>query len=184
MKVTQELKANKINGFFALLLLLVFVGFEAWYLYHMVLTHDINIIKVLIMGFLGFIALICFGGFTSVQPNESVVLTFFGKYIGSIRHDGLWWSNPLAFKQKILLRVRNFESKIIKVNDTHGNPVKIGAVVVWKVIDTAKALFDVEDYERYVELQSETAIRHIATQYPYDSGREQSGYSQEQIRLV
>lgn len=170
MKVTQEKKAFKINGFFALLVFLGIAGFEAWFMYQMIITNSFNLAKILFIGLLGLIVLMCLGGFSSVQPNESVVLTFFGKYIGSIRDDGFWWANPFSFRQKILLRVRNFESKIIKVNDTHGNPVEIGAVVVWKVIDTAKAMFDVEDYERYVELQSETAIRHIATQYPYDSG--------------
>ncbi|MFN8575787.1 MAG: SPFH domain-containing protein [Candidatus Sericytochromatia bacterium] len=170
MKVTQESKAFKINGFFALLVFFGTVGFEVWFLFTMVIHNEFSFLKMMFLGLLGFVAVLCLGGFSSIQPNESIVLTFFGKYIGSVRDDGFWWVNPFSLKKKILLRVRNFESKIIKVNDTHGNPVEIGAVVVWKVIDTAKAMFDVEDYERYVELQSETAIRHIATQYPYDSG--------------
>lgn len=169
MKVTQETKANKLNGFFALLVFLVFLAFEAWYFFYMTSTNTLTPFKMILILFLGFIVAVCLNGFRALQPNEAVVLTFFGKYIGTIRDDGFWWANPLAVKQKILLRVRNFESKMIKVNDTHGNPVEIGAVVVWKVVDTAKALFDVEMYEDYVELQSETAIRHVATQFPYDS---------------
>lgn len=169
MKVTQETKANKINGFFALLIFLAVVAFIVIFFLYMAASNTLSPVKVLLLGFMGFVCFVCLNGFRSLQPNEAITLTFFGKYIGSIRDDGFWWANPLAQKQKILLRVRNFESKMIKVNDTHGNPVEIGAVIVWKVVDTAKALFDVEQYEDYVELQSETAIRHVATQFPYDS---------------
>lgn len=96
-------------------------------------------------------------------------MTFFGNYIGTIRTPGLFMTVPLTSKQTISLRVRNFNSQIIKVNDSKGNPVEIAAVIVYKVIDSAKAIFNVEDYEQFVEIQSESAIRHIASQYPYDS---------------
>ena len=110
---------------------------------------------------------------TIIQPNEAKVLTFFGRYIGTIRTSGLFMTVPLTGKQTISLRVRNFNSSIIKVNDSKGNPVEIAAVVVFKVIDTAQALFNVDDYEEFVEIQSESAVRHVASEYPYDTFDEQ-----------
>ena len=107
-------------------------------------------------------------GFTIVQPNEANALTFFGRYVGTIKDSGFWFTVPLTVRRKVSLKVHNFNSAILKVNDITGNPVEIGAVVVFKVIDSAKALFDVENYEEFVEIQSETALRHIATKYPYD----------------
>ncbi|XIF20421.1 MAG: SPFH domain-containing protein [Acetilactobacillus jinshanensis] len=106
---------------------------------------------------------------TVVQPNEAKVLTFFGRYIGTIRDAGLFVTVPLTNKIPISLRVRNFNSQIIKVNDQQGNPVEISAVIVYKVVDTAQALFNVEDYEHFIAVQSESAIRHVSGEYPYDS---------------
>lgn len=170
MKLTKERNTLKISGFITLFIFFAIGAFNLYYFYW--LSANLNqfsfpmIIGIVIMNILAVVSL---GGYTTLQPNEAVVLTFFGKYIGSIREDGFWWANPFAAKVRILLRIRNFESKIIKVNDSQGNPIEIGAVVVWKVVDTAKAVFDVEDYERYVSLQSETAIRHVSVKYPYDS---------------
>jgi len=110
---------------------------------------------------------------TIVQPNEAKVLTFFGNYIGTIRDAGLFMTVPLTDKESISLRVRNFNSEILKVNDSKGNPVEIAAVVVFKVVDTAQALFNVDDYEEFVEIQSESAVRHVASEYPYDTFDEQ-----------
>jgi hypothetical protein len=107
-------------------------------------------------------------GVFTVQPNESRVLTLFGRYVGSVTNPGLWWCNPLKRRRKVSLRVRNFQSDRIKVNDASGNPIEIAAVIVWRVTDTAKALFDVADYEQFVSVQSETSLRHLANQYPYD----------------
>jgi hypothetical protein len=109
-------------------------------------------------------------GFIVVQPNESRVLILFGRYVGTVLDAGLWWVNPFTvfWRQTISLRVRNFQGERIKVNDASGNPIEIAAVVVWRVVDTAKATFDVEDYEQFVIVQSETAVRHLANQYPYD----------------
>jgi regulator of protease activity HflC (stomatin/prohibitin superfamily) len=109
-------------------------------------------------------------GFIVVQPNESRVLILFGRYVGTTLDAGLWWVNPFTvfWRQTISLRVRNFQGERIKVNDASGNPIEIAAVVVWRVTDTAKAAFDVEDYEQFVVVQSETAVRHLANQYPYD----------------
>jgi regulator of protease activity HflC (stomatin/prohibitin superfamily) len=111
-------------------------------------------------------------GFFSVEPNQAVVLVLFGKYVGSVRESGFWWTNPFVSKQKISLRVRNFNSKIIKVNDAEGSPIEIAAVVVWQVFDSAKSKFAVDDYSEFVAIQSETAIRSLAIRYPYDSSDE------------
>ncbi len=108
------------------------------------------------------------GAFT-VQPNSARVLTLFGKYIGTVRDQGLFWANPFYHKAKISLRVRNFETAKLKVNDSHSNPIEIGAVVVWKVVDTAEAMFEVDDYQHYVVMQAEAAVRALAQSYPYDA---------------
>lgn len=120
---------------------------------------------ILLTGFLMF-------GFFIVNPNEAKVLTLFGKYWGSVKADGFHWANPLLTKRHITLRVRNFESAQIKVNDLEGNPIEIAAVVVWKVTETAEACFEVENYEHYVKVQSEAAVRNLATHYPYDAHEE------------
>lgn len=115
------------------------------------------------------IALICLGGFFIVEPNKSMVLLLFGDYRGSVKANGFYWVNPFMTKKKISLRVRNFENKPVKVNDKIGNPVMIGTIVVWQVEDTFKATFDVDDYENFVHLQSDAAIRKMAGLYPYDN---------------
>ncbi len=108
-------------------------------------------------------------GFFMVHPNEAKVLQLFGKYIGTVKEPGLRWANPFYSKQAVSLRVRNFESSRLKVNDSTGNPIEIAAVVVWKVVDTAEAIFLVDDYEDFVSIQSEAAVRNLATSYPYDA---------------
>ena len=107
-------------------------------------------------------------GFTVVEPNIARVVIFLGRYAGTIRRTGFTWTVPLTLKPAYSLRLRNFESETLKVNDAIGNPVEIAAVVVWRVVDTARAAFDVDDYEAFVKIQSETAIRHMASMYPYD----------------
>jgi regulator of protease activity HflC (stomatin/prohibitin superfamily) len=114
---------------------------------------------------------VSYGGLFVVQPNEARVLILFGRYIGSVTEAGWWWCNPVAKKQKLSLRVRNFQSERIKVNDASGNPIEIAAVIVWRITDTAKAMFDVDGYERFVTVQSETSLRHLASEYPYDDYR-------------
>ena len=114
------------------------------------------------------LALICLAGFYMVAPNEGRVLQLFGQYVGTDRALGLRWANPFYSKQRVSLRIRNFESGQLKVNDSAGNPIEIAAVVVWRVVDTAEAVFEVDDYEDYVAIQSEAAIRNMATSYPYD----------------
>lgn len=112
--------------------------------------------------------LICWGGFMMVHPNEAKVLQLFGKYVGTAHEPGLRWANPFYSKVSVSTRVRNFESSTLKVNDANGSPIEIAAVVVWKVFDTAEALFEVDDYAGFVEIQSESALRNLGTTYPYE----------------
>ena len=115
------------------------------------------------------LALFLLGGLFMVNPNEGRVLQLFGDYAGTARTAGLRWANPFYTKKRVSLRVRNFESSRLKVNDTDGNPIEIAAVVVWQVVDTAEAIFEVDDYNNYVKVQTESALRNLATGYPYDS---------------
>ncbi|HEX5123244.1 MAG TPA: SPFH domain-containing protein [Rhodanobacteraceae bacterium] len=108
-------------------------------------------------------------GFFQVQPNQGQVMQLFGRYAGTVRDEGLRWTNPFYAKRPVSLRVRNFESSKLKVNDSDGNPIEIAAVVVWQVVDTAEAVFEVDDYENFVQIQSESALRQMAQSYPYDS---------------
>jgi len=119
--------------------------------------------------FVTVVLVICLRGFFMVQPNQSKVLTLFGSYAGSVRETGLRWANPFYMKRTISLRVRNFDCDKLKVNDSSGNPIEIAAVIVWKVVDSAEAVFEVDDYISFVEIQSEAAVRNLATSYPYES---------------
>ena len=115
------------------------------------------------------IVTVCLGGFFVVNPNEGRLLQLFGAYRGTVKESGLRWANPFLTKRKVSMRVRNFESDKLKVNDESGNPIEIAAVVVWKVVDTAEAIFHVDDYVNFVHVQSEAALRNLATGYPYDA---------------
>src|SRR5439155_8603342 len=112
------------------------------------------------------------GGFFVVEPNHASVLMLFGNYRGSERRPGLWWANPFMTKKKITMRVRNFESNKLKVNDHDGNPIEIAAVVVWRVVDSAEAIFQVDNYDNFVHVQSEAALRNLALGHPYDAHQE------------
>ncbi|MGI6406560.1 MAG: SPFH domain-containing protein [Syntrophaceticus sp.] len=162
-----EKRAWTINGFIGVLGALVLLGLSiyAFVINQIVLGSVFSIITVILAS-----------GIRVVQPNEARTVIFFGNYVGTVRQPGLWYVLPLSYDRKISLRVRNFNSKTLKVNDIDGNPVEIAAVVVFKVVDSAKAVFDVDDYEEFVEIQSETALRHVATGYPYDNF-EDEGYS-------
>jgi len=135
-----------------------------------VLPGAVKIVALL----LAIVVFICWFGFYMVHPNQSAVLQLFGRYVGTDLNNGLRWSNPLYSKQKVSLRVRNFESSKMKVNDNAGNPVEIAAVVVWKVVDSAEAVFEVDNYENFVSIQSESAIRHLASSYAYDAGNDEA----------
>jgi len=126
---------------------------------------------------IGIVLLICFAGFFMVHPNQARVLTLFGTYVGSARDTGLRWANPFYAKKAVSLRVRNFDCDPLKVNDSSGNPIEIAAVVVWKVVDSAEASFEVDDYISFVEIQTEAALRNLATSYPYET------HSDDQIAL-
>lgn len=115
------------------------------------------------------VIIVMFVGLFMVNPNESKVLQLFGKYIGTVSDPGLRWANPFYGKKAVSLRVRNFESGKLKVNDSAGNPIEIATVVVWKVVDTAEAIFEVDDYESFVHIQTEAALRNLATAHPYES---------------
>ncbi|PKL75194.1 MAG: hypothetical protein CVV27_16640 [Candidatus Melainabacteria bacterium HGW-Melainabacteria-1] len=163
MNTTFDKAAFKLNGFLALAIILALFGIGLWLVLSQ-LALVAGVILLLLASVLGF------PGLYTVEPNESRVLIFLGKYTGTVREAGFWYSNPFASKQKITLRVRNFNSDTIKVNDHNGNPIEIAAVVVWKVISPASAVFDVDAYEDFVHVQSETAIRTLSSHYPYDNG--------------
>ncbi len=166
----REKALSTISGWSMFPVLLLALGASVWWLITVASeTPDPNVAKVIAA--LIVIAILCvlFAGFFVVQPNEARVLTLFGKYSGSVKRDGFHWANPLLSKKRLSLRVRNFESSKIKVNDQEGNPIEIAAVVVWRVVETAEASFEVDNYEHYVKVQTESAVRNLATQYPYDA---------------
>lgn len=163
----KEKQVFHINGYVGLVLAILFVLVGGWLAWSGA-TND-RFVQILIGALLIIIAGFGASSLTIVGPNEARVLTFFGKYIGTIRDSGLFMTVPLTNKFSISLRVRNFNSAILKVNDLRGNPVEIAAVIVFKVVDTSMALFAVDDYEQFVEIQSESAIRHVASEYPYDT---------------
>ncbi|MDE0040148.1 MAG: SPFH domain-containing protein [Gammaproteobacteria bacterium] len=167
MNVIQEIPRTAISGVLALLVLLVAIVAD-------VALFVVGIVQqspLLVFGStLLFVALILlFFGLFIVNPNEARVLQLFGRYVGTVSDQGFRWANPFFTKRRISLRVRNFETDRSKVNDADGNPIEIAAVVVWKVVDTAEATFEVDDYVNFMHVQSESAVRNLATQYPYDT---------------
>lgn len=128
-----------------------------------------GLVVIVLSLLLGFGSLVTLAGLTAIAPGEARVVQLLGKYVGTIRTEGLRWVNPITGRTKISTRIRNHETDVAKVNDADGNPIEIAAVVVWQVQDTAKARFEVDDFVEFVAIQTETAVRHIATSYPYDS---------------
>ena len=167
MDAIREFQAKKVNGFLALFVIVLLWAAAAWILVDIIRNEEPVLLWVDIP--LMIVAALLLGGFYIVQPNEARVLVFFGRYIGSVRESGFWYSNPFTIKRHVSLRIRNFNSERLKVNDLQGNPIEIAAVIVWRVVDSAKALFDVENYEGFVAIQSETAIRAMTSHYPYDA---------------
>jgi regulator of protease activity HflC (stomatin/prohibitin superfamily) len=127
---------------------------------------------------LGLLLLVALNGFIIVQPNQAKVATFLGRYLGTVRQSGFHWINPLTIRRNLSLRIRNLDTDVLKVNDANGNPIEISAVITWQVSDAAQAAFDVEDYKAFVDIQAETAVRHVASVFPYDSYEE----GQESLR--
>ncbi|MDE2271227.1 MAG: SPFH domain-containing protein [Xanthomonadaceae bacterium] len=163
----NETKASSLTGIpVAILFVLLFVGCAALFFYGG--AH--NVLPAIVAAVLVFatVLFLC-KGFFQVQPNQGMVMLLFGRYAGTAREMGLRWTNPFLSKRAVSLRVRNFESSKLKVNDADGNPIEIAAVIVWQVVDTAEAVFQVDDYENYVHIQSESALRQMAQSYPYDS---------------
>jgi regulator of protease activity HflC (stomatin/prohibitin superfamily) len=163
----NETRASSLPGIpIAVLFVLLFLGCAALFLWGA--SHNaIPAIAIAVAAF-AIVAFLC-RGFFQVQPNQGVVMLLFGRYAGTARETGLRCTNPFYSKRAVSLRVRNFESSKLKVNDADGNPIEIAAVIVWQVVDTAEAVFQVDDYENYVHIQSESALRQMAQGYPYDS---------------
>ena len=170
----REREYGAVSGWGALVVLLAGAAFFIWQVIvrarqiqeaNQPLLLALSIVGVVVCAFLLL-------GLFVVNPNEGKVLQLFGKYVGTVKAPGLRFANPLYAKKKVSLRVRNFESAKLKVNDLDGNPIEIAAVVVWKVVDTAEAVFEVENFENYIHVQSEAAIRNMATSYPYDAHEE------------
>ncbi|WP_347957645.1 SPFH domain-containing protein [Gordonia aichiensis] len=167
-------KAWRTNGFVGLVVaLVVLLAAAAVTIGSIALVADGSspalIVVTVLAVLIGVVALLAMTGLTVVSPNEAKVLQFFGRYVGSVSEAGFYLVTPLTDRRTISLRIRNFETQKLKVNDADGNPVEIAAVVVYRVVDSFKAAFAVDDYEEYVAIQSEAAVRHLATAYPYDS---------------
>ena len=158
-------------------LLIATIGGFVWYLVNLIGSAQpfewSSLAPFVVLIVLLVVELIAFNGLTPVNPNEARALVLFGHYAGTIRDQGLHWANPFTVRHRISVRVRNFETSKLKVNDKDGNPIEIAAVVVWKVTDTAEALFEVDDYENFVSVQAESALRNLATSHPYDAHRDQ-----------
>ncbi len=178
--MNREKKIHVIKGWLALpVTIVIFIGAIAleWMFVSSCIaagqSHTVPNFWWLVAGVvvLGVAVFSCFGYFT-LQPNQARVLILFGAYVGTVHESGWLWTNPLNTKVRISLRARNFNSDKLKVNDRRGNPVDIAVVVVWRVEDTAQAIFDVDEFEQYVEVQSESAVRHLASLYPYDQGED------------
>jgi regulator of protease activity HflC (stomatin/prohibitin superfamily) len=163
----QERSLKALSGWAALLVLLPLLGLLILGLVRGIDRGSAGPILASVAGLLVWIFLSA--GLFVVNPNEGKVIQLFGSYQGTVRTPGLRWANPLYSKKRLSLRVRNFESSRLKVNDKEGNPIEIAAVVVWRVVDTAEASFEVDDYENYVRVQTEAAVRSLATEYPYDT---------------
>ncbi|MFE3786663.1 SPFH domain-containing protein [Streptomyces goshikiensis] len=167
----REVVARSVGGGLALLLGLLGVIAGAGLIASGSAATTVGAKVALILGgiLLVLAAIIAMSGLNTIAPGEARVVQLFGRYRGTIRADGLRWVNPLTSREKISTRVRNHETAVLKVNDAYGNPIELAAVVVWRVEDTARAVFEVEDFTEFVETQTEAAVRHIAIEYPYDS---------------
>jgi hypothetical protein len=167
-QMIREKQATALPGLVMFFVCLAIEIFSVWYLINRLVEREWwtagGAALLFAVGFLGFF------GLTAVSPNESRVLQLFGSYAGTIHAAGFFWVNPFAFpRRRVSLRVRNFESAKLKVNDHDGNPIEIAAIVVWRVTDTAEAVFQVDDYENFLRVQTEAALRNLATTYPYDA---------------
>jgi regulator of protease activity HflC (stomatin/prohibitin superfamily) len=163
----REIKRDVGSGLVWLVGLLFASAGVVWWFVQMARTE--NVLGAIAAGVVSVVVFILWFGLFIVNPNEAKVIQLFGRYVGTVHEQGLKWANPFYTKKKISVRVRNFETTKLKVNDKRGTPIEIAAVVVWKVVDTAEALFEVDEYEDYIHVQSESAVRGMATDYPYDT---------------
>ncbi len=164
----REQPATASSGWMSLLIVIVFLAIALAAL--LAGASSRSVVLMLLGVFIGFSAFVMIGGFFTLQPNEAVVFTLFGSYRGTSRQNGFLWANPFFRKLKISLRARNLNGDKLKVNDKRGNPVEIAVVIVWRIHDTAQAVFDVDSYESFIRIQSESCVRHIASSYFYDDG--------------
>jgi len=169
----KETQAHPLPGLVGVVMFLI-VLFVAIWTVTPAAPIDSVALRAIVASLLFTAALLMLNGFFTVQPNQAEVLILLGNYRGSVTVPGWWWTNPITTKKKISLRVRSLNGEKLKVNDKEGNPVEIAAVIVWRVRDSAKATFDVDKYEQFVAIQSETAVRHLASQYPYDAHDEET----------
>ncbi|WP_035610259.1 SPFH domain-containing protein [Haloferula sp. BvORR071] len=160
----SEKKAICVQGLIPFILLVIVVGALFFTGKIVSILEQAPYLLVLIVP----LGILWLKGLFIVSPNEAKILTFFGKYTGTVREPGFWFANPFASKDRISLKVANFQSPQLKVNDAHGNPIEIACIVVWRVVDTAKAAFDVQDFNVFVHIQAETALRHLASHFPYE----------------
>ena len=169
----REVKRTVASGYLALVLLAA-AQLGLGYMIFLALQQGAWV-GLVAYSLLSIIVLVCWAGLFLVHPNEAKVLQLFGKYVGTCHDPGLRWANPFYMKTSVSVRVRNFESSKLKVNDSNGSPIEIAAVVVWKVFDTAEALFEVDDYVNFVQIQSEAALRNLGTTYPYEPHDDDNG---------
>jgi regulator of protease activity HflC (stomatin/prohibitin superfamily) len=191
--MSNEKQGSSVKGWLVVAIHVSLIAILAWLFLSSALANQWSPLGIAAQAilFLTVILILPMGYFT-LQPNEAKVLVLFGRYKGTIRTDGFHWTNPLQLAQPrgkytVSQRIRNFEIEKLKVNDKRGNPIEIAAVVVWRVVDTAHALFDVDHYEHYVKIQSDTALRHLANIYPYDHGEEEEvtlRSSMDEVALV
>lgn len=168
--IVKEKETSAPSGILMLLALLTVMAIDVYSFVRVAVAQPAGMVLfIIIQGVVLLLVILGLAGLFTVQPNQGVALQLFGRYTGTVKTPGSRWANRFYSKRPISLRVRNFETSKLKVNDTDGNPIEIAAVVVWKVIDTAEAAFQVDDYENYVHVQSEAAIRNLATAYPYDT---------------
>lgn len=161
----KEIAARSFPGLPALLILLASLAADGWYIVNVAGPSSAGLVVAALVALVLFV---CLFGLYMVEPNQAAVLSLFGRYVGTDRTDGLRWNNPFYSKKKVSLRVRNFESGKLKVNELDGSPIEIAAIIVWQVTDSAEAVFNVDDYESFVHIQAESALRAMATSYPYD----------------
>ena len=167
----REQRISALSGWLLLFVNLALVGLAIWLFVTGVRgVRTDGVLPVLGAIVLAIVAFVMAGGFFTLQPNEAAVLILFGSYKGTVRDSGFFWTNPFNKKNRISLRARNLNGEKLKVNEKRGNPIEIAVVVVWRVRDTAQACFDVENYDSYVRVQSESALRHVASSYAYDDG--------------